>query len=179
MSKAPLTKVGYEFPINEIDTKTIINEIAIDDFDSDVLNDVIFGLEANVANVVRQCKTASIPYIGCLRINPISKIINDNKLNFRIARQHMTKEEYKHHVSSFIVDGKIKQHDKDKQEQYIALIRRNNKVKYTQLFTALGKATAELYIYSLSLFKEVPFDEDWELHYQSLKDDDETNTDCL
>ena len=43
-------------------------------------------------------------------------------------------------------------------------------IKYDTLFKRLGKAYAEMFIYSIYILEEIPFDNEWEEQYQSLKD---------
>ena len=48
-------------------------------------------------------------------------------------------------------------------------IRRNNKKRYEELYKKLGRAYANMYIKAIRLLDYVPFDLEWEEHYQELK----------
>ena len=115
-------------------------------------------------------KVAQIPFIGCLRINPVKRKLREAKLHLSSVRKSLTKEQYKEHVRSYVIDLKEQQAKADRIKLAIIRIRRNNKKKYDTLFKRLGKAYAEMFIYSIYILEEIPFDNEWEEQYQSLKD---------
>ena len=113
-------------------------------------------------------KVVNIPMIGCVRINPIRRALRDKKLHLSLIRSNLTKEEYKNYVRDTIVELKTKQKAIDKYKARFNRIKSIYKKKYTLMYNTIGKAYAELYITALTLFNEVPYDEEWEETYQKL-----------
>lgn len=166
-----LNEADIEYVIVSKNKNDILNELDFENEEERLLCDsIISNLEKTASDTIRDMKVAQIPFIGCLRINPVKRKLRDAKLHLRAVRNSLTKEQYKEHVRSYVVDLKEKQKEEDRIKLTFARIRRNNKKKYEQLFKKCGKAYAELFIMSIYWLKEVPFDSKWEEHYQSLKD---------
>ena len=156
-----VTEADIEYLITSKNKYDILDELDFENEEERFLCDsIISNLE----------KTASIPYIGCVRINPVKRSLREAKLHLSAVRKGLSKEQYKEHVRSYVVDLKEKQKEKDRIKLLFAKIRRNNKKKYEILFKTCGKAYAELFIMSIYWLKEVAFDQEWEEHYQSLKE---------
>lgn len=171
ISNESLNEADIEFTIVSKDRHDIINEINFDNEEERLLCDsIISSLEKTASDTIRSMKIAQIPFIGCLRINPVKRKFRDSKLHLSAVRKSLTKEQYKEHVRSYIIDLKEQQKEEDKLKLIFIRIRRNNKKKYETLFKNCGKAYAEMFIMSIYWLKEVPFNLEWEEHYQSLKD---------
>lgn len=166
-----LNEADIEYVIVSKNKNDILNELDFENEEERLLCDsIISNLEKTASDTIRNMKVAQIPFIGCLRINPVKRKLRDAKLHLRAVRKSLTKEQYKEHVRSYVIDLKEKQIEEDKIKLVFTRIRRNNKKKYEQLFKKCGRAYAELFIMSIYWLKEVPFDQEWEEHYQSLKD---------
>lgn len=166
-----LNEADIEYIIVSKDKNDILNELDFENEEERLLCDsIISNLEKTASDTIRSMKVAQIPFIGCLRINPVKRKLRDAKLHLKAVRKSLTKEQYKEHVRTYVVDLKEKQKEEDKVKLAFTRIRRNNKKKYEQLFKKCGRAYAELFIMSIYWLKEVPFDQEWEEHYQSLKD---------
>ena len=149
-----VTEADIEYLITSKNKYDILDELDFENEEERFLCDsIISNLEKTASDAIRSMKTASIPYIGCVRINPVKRSLREAKLHLSSVRKGLSKEQYKEHVRSYVVE-----------------IRRNNKKKYEQLFKTCGKAYAELFIMSIYWLKEVTFDQEWEEHYQSLKE---------
>ena len=78
----------------------ILNELNFtDDEDRFITDSIITNLEKHASESIRNGKAAQLPYIGVVRKNPLREIIRANYNNFKVARKHMTKEEYKKRVA--------------------------------------------------------------------------------
>lgn len=166
-----VTEADIEYLITSKNKYDILDELDFENEEERFLCDsIISNLEKTASDTIRSMKTASIPYIGCVRINPVKRSLREAKLHLSAVRKGLSKEQYKEHVRSYVVDLKEKQKEKDRIKLLFAKIRRNNKKKYEQLFKTCGKAYAELFIMSIYWLKEVVFDQEWEEHYQSLKE---------
>lgn len=151
-------------------TKDIISDIAFESEDDAIICDcIIDDLERDIADNVKNMKCAQIPFIGCIRINPVLKEISNKKLHLSTIRKSLTKEQYKEHVKSYVIDIKKRQSEKDKLNLIFYKIRRHNRKKYDYYCKRLGRNYAELFIKAIYWLKEVPFDAEWESKYQELK----------
>lgn len=166
-----LNEADIEYIIVSKNKNDILNELDFKNEEERLLCDsIISNLEKTASDTIRSMKVAQIPFIGCLRINPVKRKLRDAKLHLSAVRKSLTKEQYKEHVRSYVIDLKEKQIEEDRIKLVFTRIRRNNKKKYEQLFKKCGRAYAELFIMSIYWLKEVHFDQEWEEHYQSLKD---------
>lgn len=169
-------------PINDIDILDIdytivnkrINDILVevtDDLDERILiESIITGIEKSASETIKAGKVAQLPFIGCIRKSPVKKAMQDNYENFRIARKNMTKEQYKAHVSSFIVDAKKSIERENFRKHNVKKVRSRNRKRYDVLFINLGKPYAEMFIFAILSLKEVPYNQDVQDAFDRLKD---------
>lgn len=151
--------------------KDIIDDMCFEsEKDKNLCFDIIKNLEETAAKCIKERKVVQLPYVGCLRINPIVAELKQNKQFFSTIRTNISKEQYKNHVSSFVVDIREKQKHKDFIKTYLFKLRNKNKKKYDDYYKRFGRAYANMFIFAIFNLKEVPFDYEWEMHYQSLKD---------
>ena len=170
ISKDNLNEADVEFTIVQHDMTDIMNDIGYTNKDDEYLcKTIISHLEHTAAKNIIDYKTVQIPFIGCIRKNIIKKIIRDNAVNFRIARKNMSKDDYRDHVRAVVNDIKEKEAAKEKIKLAIWKLKRTNKKKYDEYAIKLGRAYAELYIYAIYLLDEVPFSQEFEDYYKSLK----------
>lgn len=166
-----INEANIDYVIISKNKEDILNELDFENEEERYLCDaIITNLEKSASDTIRNMKVAQIPYIGCLRINPVKRKLGEAKLHLSSIRKSLTKEQYKEHVRSYVIDLKEQQAEADRIKLAITRIRRNNKKKYDTLFKRLGRAYAEMFIYSIYILEEVPFDAEWEEQYQSLKD---------
>lgn len=171
ISEELLNESDNNFIIVSKDKNDILNELDFKDEEEKLLCDsIITNLEKTASDTIRSMKIAQIPFIGCLRINPVKRKFRDSKLHLKTIRKSLTKEQYKEHVRSYIIDLKEQQKEEDKLKLIFTRIRRNNKKRYEELFKNCGKAYAEMFIMSIYWLKEVPFSQEFEDYYKSIKD---------
>ena len=164
-----INEIEDEYQIIVKNKNDILNEMDFENEEERVLcDDIITNLEKMIADSISSMKVAQIPFIGCVRINPIKRKLRDSKLHLSNIRKSLTKEQYKEHVRSFVIDMKEKQKQEDRNKVVFHRIRSNNKKRYEELFKRCGRAYAELFIMSVYWMKEVPYDADWEFQYQVL-----------
>lgn len=168
-----LEEEDTKYEIITVNKKDILNSLNVKtDEDLDTFDSIISSLEKDIAEDVRNMKAAQIPMIGVIRINPVSKEFMEYKSKLKGVRKNITQEQYREHIKSLMYDLKVKKEINDKKKLLFVKIRRNNKKKYEQLCRSLGRHYAELFIMSIYWLKEVPFNAEWEEHYQELKNRD-------
>lgn len=166
-----LDESSINYDINVKTQKDILSDLRFKDEDDELIcHSIIDNLEKFASENIRKLNTVQLPFIGCIRIDPVKYKFKHKKLHLSTIRHNTTKEEYREYVkdtyNEFIKEAK----EEDKRKLYLTKIKRNNKDKYETLYKNLGKAYANMFIYSITLFEEIPFDADWEYHYQSLKE---------
>lgn len=165
-----LQECDVDFVIVSKNKADILNELDFKSEEEKALCDsIISGIERMAAKEIRNMNIVQLPLIGCVRINPIKKEFSNNKTNLSVVRKSITKQQYKDHVRSYIYHIKNQQQEKDREKLALFRIRKNNKKRYEKLFKLCGRCHAELFIKSVYWLKEVPFNQEWEEHYQSLK----------
>ena len=159
-----------DYSIITKNTKDILNDMNFEDEDDRYMcYSIINNLEKFASDSIRAMKIVSLPFIGCLRISPVRRKLRDTKLHLHNIRQAMTKEEYKEYVTGLVKEWNEEQREADAEKLLITKIKRNNKKKYEELYKKLGRAYANMYIKAIRLLDYVPFDLEWEEHYQELK----------
>ena len=159
-----------DYSIITKNTKDILNDMNFEDEDDRYMcYSIINNLEKFASDSIRAMKIVSLPFIGCLRISPVRRKLRDTKLHLHNIRQAMTKEEYKEYVTGLVKEWNEEQREADAEKLLMTKIKRNNKKKYEELYKKLGRAYANMYIKAIRLLDYVPFDLEWEEHYQELK----------
>lgn len=159
-----------DYSIITKNTKDILNDMNFEDEDDRYMcYSIINNLEKFASDSIRAMKIVSLPFIGCLRISPVRRKLRDTKLHLHNIRQAMTKEEYKEYVTGLVKEWNEEQREADAEKLLMTKIKRNNKKKYEELYKKLGRAYANMYIKAIRFLDYVPFDLEWEEHYQELK----------
>lgn len=166
-----LLEQNNEYVVITKSKEDILNDLDfVDDEDKFLCDSIISNLEKMASDNIRDMKCVQLPFIGSVRINPVKRKLRESKLHLSAIRKSLTKEQYKEHVKTYVDDLKEQQKEEDRLKLVFKRIRSNNKKRYELLFKTCGKTYAELFIMSIYWLKEVPFDAEWETHYQSLKD---------
>ena len=165
-----IDKANEEYIIISKTKDDILNELDFENEKERLLCDsIITNLEKNASETIRNMKVAQLPFIGCVRINPVKRKLREAKLHLSAIRKNISKEQYKEHVRSYVIDLKEQQKKEDALKLIFTRIRRNNKKRYETYYKRLGRAYAELFIMSIYWLAEVPFDKEFEDYYAELK----------
>lgn len=166
-----INEVDSTYTIHEKRIADVLNDIEFDTKeDKNICKSIILQLEKIAARNIVAYKTVNIPYIGCIRRSNMQKAMQDNYINFRLARKHLNIDDYREHVRGIIYEAKVKEAKQDEIKTAIYKIRQKNKKQYKKLATTIGYRYAELYIYAIYLLKEIPYSQEFEDYYKSLKD---------
>lgn len=165
-----IINIDTSFTIKRTTKQEILDSIDIeDDTELKLIDLIIDVIENTAAKGIKDNKAAQIPYIGTIRKNPVKEELKKVQSSFKFHRSYMTKEQYKGYVRETVIEIQQEQERKDKERLARFKVRRNNGKTYDNLYKKLGKSYAEMYIYSMTLFKVIEFDAEWEEHYKSLK----------
>lgn len=149
----------------------ILNDIDFEHDDDRILCDtIITDIEKTAAKGVLADKIVQLPFLGSMRKSPLRKVVQKNRTNFKIARTHMTKKEYQEYVGEIMREGKIEIEKEEKEKIRIKKIKSRFRKKYDSYYKNLGAEYANMFIYSMSILKEVPFNADVQEMFDNLKD---------
>lgn len=163
--------IGDNYVIISKDTNDILNDMDFNNEEERLLcESIINNLEKQAATEIRNMKIVSLPFIGCIRINPIKRKLRDAKLHLSVIRRNMTKSEYKQYIKDIVHEFGQEMDKSDAEKLIMKKIRSNNKKRYDALFKRLGKGYADMFIFAVRKLKEVPFNVEFEELYQTLKD---------
>jgi len=146
----------------------IVSELTDDPTERLIFESIIDGIECTAAETINANKIAQLPSIGCIRKDPVKQAIRNNYSNFKLAKQNLSTEQYKDYSREIVLDVKIKQEREDKYKAFVRSVRSRNKKKYDKIYTTLGRAYAEMFIYSMLCFSEVPYDAEVQYAYDRL-----------
>lgn len=149
--------VDIEYLIVVKKSNDILSELTDDPKERLIYKSIIDGIETTASNAIKNGKTAQLPSIGCIRKNPIRKVIQDNFENFRIARRNLSKDDYKEHVRCIVIDAKEQLVKNANERLIVKRTMSKNKKRYDKLYITLGRSYAEMFIKSILLLKEVPY----------------------
>ena len=169
--KEQIEEADIDYIIVTKSRKDILDDMKFEsDEDRLFCDSIISNLEKYAADNIRAMNTVSIPYIGCLRINPVKRKFSNAKLHLSTIRKNMTKEEYKEYVKDIVHEFAQEEDKKEFEKLILTKIRRNNKNKYELLYKTFGKNHAELFIKSIRWLVDIPYDEEFDNYYSQLKD---------
>lgn len=161
--------IGENYIIINKNENDILNDIDFNNEDERLLcESIITNLEKDAASAIREMKTVSLPFIGCLRINPIKRKLRDAKLHLSLMRKNMSKADYKQHIKDIVHEFGQEMDKADAEKLIMTKIRRNNKKHYDELYKKLGRAYAEMFIFSIRGLKEIPYSQEWQEKYDEL-----------
>lgn len=153
----------------EKSTNDILDDIGFEsEIDRLLCKDIVQHLENTAAEEILNNKCIQIPFIGCLRKNPLKQVLEDNRKNFRIIAQNYSKEERKEKYAEVFRNKKAELRKEDYYKARIKKLRRKYKTKYEQYFTHVGPAYAEMFIASRLNFSMVEFNKELEDKLQEL-----------
>lgn len=158
--KRPLPK-----DINVYTRKDIIELIGLKNpIDSIIMGDIISEMDAEIYDVVLIKKgIAKIPYIGNLQRNRTAEAFRKAKpqmREYRDSHPDMTVDEYKEYKKQVGRDIVIKENRNAKLRYLFRKVRAANIAEYKCRYKILGKARADMYIWSICLMKPVITEED-------------------
>lgn len=161
-----------EYTIVEKRMSDILDDMEFEDLDERLFcESIISNIEKTAADMLRDNKVVNIPYIGCLRKDPLRRLFRENGAELKKLREQVNIGKYQDEVRSLVTRARISLARKDREKHYLKRIRQSNKKTYDELYIKLGYAYAEMFIFSLSLMRVVEYDEEFEEYYKQLIDE--------
>lgn len=151
--------------------KDIIGEIEFETNDGALLcESIITSLERYAAQKLKEEKAVQLPIIGVLRKNPIKKVLKESRSELKMLRKTNDKETYKNIIRNKVYNAKIELKKLDDEKLHLTKLKSIYKKEYETFAKTIGTAFADMFIYSKTLFKYVPFDREVQRMYDELKE---------
>lgn len=150
------------------DINDILNDLKIDENDLILTKDIINGIESTAADYIKKDKTVSLPYLGTVRRNPIKKKLTEDYDEMKNARETLTREQFLEFYKNKMTNLKLEQKNKDREKHANKINLGVNKAKYEELCITVGKAYADAYIFAITHFTEVEFDQEIQDKYDEI-----------
>ena len=160
-----------EININVKGFKEIIGEMEFEtDDDALLCESIITSLERYAAQKIKEEKIVQLPIIGVLRKNPIKKVLKESRSELKMLRKTNDKETYKNIIREKVYNAKMELKKLDEEKVHLTKLKSIYKKEYETFAKTIGTAFADMFIYSKTLFKYVPFDREVQRMYDELKD---------
>lgn len=164
-----IEELDNDYPLICKEIDDIINDINFEDkYESDKCRFIIEHLEDNIAKELKNKKAVSLPFVGVIRYNLIAGAMQKHYTELRLARRNMTKDDYIDYFRNIYINEKDKINSESIKIKKLKLIRKANRKKYLNYIFKFGKYYADTYIYTLSLLKEIPFDQEIQDKYDEF-----------
>lgn len=157
-----------DFNIETKNYKDIINELDLNIDDKIICESIINSMEQYILKNLKDGKIVQIPYLGVVRKNPIKEALAAEKEELRYLRKTNDKETYKAIVKNKINSYKQELNKKDRDKLEIKKLISIYKKEYEFYSKTIGAAFANMFIYSKTLFKDIPFDPEVQRMYDEL-----------
>lgn len=162
--------------IDIYDSKRIIDMMNCSSNDEAIYKHMINCIEKFTRKMIDDGNTVSIPFVGRVSRNFVINSMRNNK-TLKVASKIMDRKEYRKFAAEEYEYYKNKYRDQQHFKTFCSKIKNTYKKRYEEYYNKLGKAYADAFIFSRSIFVPIPFDEEWENKYQELKGI-EDNDDC-
>lgn len=169
-----------ELSYNTLETKRIDDIINDMNFDDDIkknlCKEIIIGIEKSAYTNYINGKCAQLPFFGSIRKKYVINKMMSIRKRLKAIRSYVNKSEFKEYLKDIIAEFKEEEKEFDAKKLYLKKIKVANKKKYKKLVERIGIAYANMYIFSIYCFKEVPYNEEFEERYRELRDNDKNDT---
>lgn len=150
-------------------SKDIINDANFKTEEQELIcQDIISHLERTAVEEINKGNCVQIPFIGCLRKNPLKKTLDENRTKFKAMAKHLSKEDFKEYTAETFREKKKELKRIDYIKFKTKELRNKNKAKYEQYCKVLGPAYANMFIKSIMMMDAVEFNQEFEDRLQEL-----------
>ena len=134
-----------------------------------ILNDIVLDVEELAVDYLNKDKLGIIPYLGTFKLNGGIRNIAKHSEEIKAAKKAgATNEELKNMQLKLYIDGVRKDDAKNKEDKIYRQIKKVYKDEYNELYQNLGKAYAEMFIWTKTLLKPIEFNQAFQEAYERL-----------
>lgn len=156
----------YIMPIKSM--QDILEDLHVGNDEYLITKSIITNLEKFASDNIKNGIIVGLPNIGRIRKKPLHVGMSKHYAEFKTARKHMNIDEYKAYVKSVASDIKERDVKAQSKKRVIKKLKSKNKGTYEKLVSTLGFGYANLWIKSILLLGEVPFNQDIQDEFDRL-----------
>ena len=155
--------------IDVIERRELIDSMNLTEEEKLILNDIVLDIEELVVDYLNKDKLGIIPYLGTFKLNGGIRNIAKHSEEIKAAKKAgATNEELKNMQLKLYIDGVRKDDAKNKEDKIYRRIKKVYKDEYNELYQNLGKAYAEMFIWTKTLLKPIEFNQAFQEAYERL-----------
>lgn len=155
--------------IDVIERRELIDSMNLTEEEKLILNDIVLDVEELVVDYLNKDKLGIIPYLGTFKLNGGIRNIAKHSEEIKAAKKAgATNEELKNMQLKLYIDGVRKDDAKNKEDKIYRRIKKVYKDEYNELYQNLGKAYAEMFIWTKTLLKPIEFNQAFQEAYERL-----------
>ena len=171
-----ITYLSGGYALEVVRTNDILADIDFNNSDDfDICKDIILQLETKAAQVLKEGKTISLPYVGRLRKPLVKHEYLKNRTLLKVAKSVMTKEDYNQYKKETYKEcvAKISSEDnlKKLRRRVIAL----NRKKYVQKYKLFGEVIANIWIESILWLQPIEFNQEIQDVFDKIEENENNN----
>lgn len=155
--------------IDVIERRELINSMNLTEEEKLILNDIVLDVEELAVDYLNKDKLGIIPYLGTFKLNGGIRNIAKHSEEIKAAKKAgATNEELRDMQLKLYIDGVRKDDAKNKEDKIYRQIKKVYKDEYNELYQNLGKAYAEMFIWTKTLLKPIEFNQAFQEAYERL-----------
>lgn len=155
--------------IDVIERRELIDSMNLTEEEKLILNDIVLDVEELAVDYLNKDKLGIIPYLGTFKLNGGIRNIAKHSKEIKAAKKAgATNEELKNMQLKLYIDGVRKDDAKNKEDKIYRQIKKVYKDEYNELYQNLGKAYAEMFIWTKTLLKPIEFNQAFQEAYERL-----------
>lgn len=155
--------------IDVIERRELIDSMNLTEEEKLILNDIVLDVEELAVDYLNKDKLGIIPYLGTFKLNGGIRNIAKHSEEIKAAKKAgATNEELKNMQLKLYIDGVRKDDAKNKEDKIYRQIKKVYKDEYNELYQNLGKAYAEMFIWTKTLLKPIEFNQAFQEAYERL-----------
>lgn len=159
----------HYWDINIVERKDIIDSLDLTEDEKLILNDIVLNIEELALDALNRDEIGFIPYVGTLKFNGGIRNLAKHYEDLKIAKKEgKSEEELKQMRLNFYIEGKNKEIEESKENKRFREIKKVYKKEYDEYYQTLGKAYAEMFIWTITLMKPIDFDREFQENYERI-----------
>lgn len=155
--------------IDVIERRELIDSMNLTEEEKLILNDIVLDVEELAVDYLNKDKLGIVPYLGTFKLNGGIRNIAKHSEEIKAAKKAgATNEELRDMQLKLYIDGVRKDDAKNKEDKIYRQIKKVYKDEYNELYQNLGKAYAEMFIWTKTLLKPIEFNQAFQEAYERL-----------
>lgn len=161
--------VDHDYILIYKDIDNILEELNyVEQNDKLLCRSIIDSLENEAAKQLLDGKCVALPYIGNIRRSPLKMAMISHYKDFKQKRTELTKTEYKEYCKKVMTEEKRNIQNNEIKKRKLNTLKRKHLPKWIEYEKRFGATYANVWLFSITKFTVIEFDEDVEEAIQSI-----------